>query len=53
MSKLFTPFTLREVTFRNRVFVSPMCMYSSVNGMPNDWHLVPSAPARLARQGSS
>jgi 2,4-dienoyl-CoA reductase-like NADH-dependent reductase (Old Yellow Enzyme family) len=40
MSQLFTPFTLREVTFRNRVFVSPMCMYSSVDGMPNDWHFV-------------
>jgi 2,4-dienoyl-CoA reductase-like NADH-dependent reductase (Old Yellow Enzyme family) len=40
MSHLFTPFSLREMTFRNRVFVSPMCMYSSVEGMPNDWHLV-------------
>jgi 2,4-dienoyl-CoA reductase-like NADH-dependent reductase (Old Yellow Enzyme family) len=40
MSKLFTPFTLREITFRNRVFVSPMCQYSSNDGMPNDWHLV-------------
>jgi 2,4-dienoyl-CoA reductase-like NADH-dependent reductase (Old Yellow Enzyme family) len=40
MPKLFTPYTLRGVTFRNRIFVSPMCMYSSVEGMPNDWHLV-------------
>src|SRR5215218_6446507 len=40
MSQLFSPFTLRELSFRNRVFVSPMCMYSSVDGMPNDWHLV-------------
>ena len=40
MSKLFSPFTLREITFRNRVFVSPMCQYSSDDGMPNDWHLV-------------
>src|SRR3954467_2673524 len=40
MSKLFSPLTLREVTIRNRVFVSPMCMYSSAEGMPNDWHLV-------------
>ena len=37
---LFTPLTLRGVEFRNRVFVSPMCEYSSVDGMPNDWHLV-------------
>jgi 2,4-dienoyl-CoA reductase-like NADH-dependent reductase (Old Yellow Enzyme family) len=40
MSHLFTRYTLRSVTFRNRIFVSPMCQYSSENGMPNDWHLV-------------
>ncbi len=40
MSRLFTPLTLRSVTFKNRVFVSPMCMYSSDDGMPNDWHMV-------------
>jgi 2,4-dienoyl-CoA reductase-like NADH-dependent reductase (Old Yellow Enzyme family) len=39
-SHLFSPFELRSVTFRNRVFVSPMCMYSSEDGMPNDWHFV-------------
>lgn len=40
MSQLFTPLTLRDVTFRNRAWVSPMCQYSSVEGRPNDWHLV-------------
>src|SRR5512137_1337658 len=40
MSRLFAPLTLRGVTFRNRVFVSPMCQYSSRDGMPTDWHLV-------------
>lgn len=40
MSKLFSRFSLREVTFRNRVFVSPMCQYSCVDGVPNTWHLV-------------
>jgi 2,4-dienoyl-CoA reductase-like NADH-dependent reductase (Old Yellow Enzyme family) len=40
VNKLFTPITLREVTFRNRIFVSPMCMYSAIDGVPNDWHLV-------------
>ncbi|MBC7798795.1 MAG: oxidoreductase, partial [Pyrinomonadaceae bacterium] len=40
MSKLFEKFKLRDVTFRNRIFVSPMCQYSSENGMPTDWHLV-------------
>jgi len=40
MSKLFTPIELRAVHARNRIFVSPMCQYSSVEGMPNHWHLV-------------
>jgi len=40
MSQLFSPLTLRELTFKNRVFVSPMCQYSSEDGMPTDWHLV-------------
>ncbi len=40
MSKLFTPFPLRSLVFPNRIFVSPMCQYSSENGMPNDWHTV-------------
>ena len=35
-----TPFTLREITFRNRIAVSPMCQYSSADGFANDWHLV-------------
>lgn len=37
---LFTPITLRGVTARNRVVVSPMCQYLSVDGGPTDWHLV-------------
>src|SRR4029079_10671704 len=40
MSELFSKLTLREITFRNRVFVSPMCQYSSEDGMATDWHLV-------------
>lgn len=40
MSKLFAPLKLRDVTFRNRIWVSPMCQYSSENGMPTDWHFV-------------
>ncbi|MGA9031617.1 MAG: NADH:flavin oxidoreductase/NADH oxidase [Sulfuricaulis sp.] len=40
MAKLFSDFKLRELSFRNRIFVSPMCQYSSVDGMPNSWHLV-------------
>jgi 2,4-dienoyl-CoA reductase-like NADH-dependent reductase (Old Yellow Enzyme family) len=39
-SGLFSPLTLRGVTFPNRIFVSPMCQYSAIDGFPNDWHLV-------------
>ncbi len=40
MAALFTPLTLRSVTLRNRVVVSPMCQYSSEDGKATDWHLV-------------
>jgi 2,4-dienoyl-CoA reductase-like NADH-dependent reductase (Old Yellow Enzyme family) len=40
MSLLFSPLTLRSVTVRNRVFVSPMCQYSAEDGIPDEWHLV-------------
>ena len=40
MSALFSPLTLRSLTLRNRVGVSPMCQYSSENGFATDWHLV-------------
>ncbi len=37
---MFTPFTLREMTVKNRVVVSPMAQYKAVQGCPTDWHLV-------------
>ena len=37
---LFTPFRQRGLTLRNRIVVSPMCQYSSENGLANDWHFV-------------
>ena len=37
---LFAPLTLRAVSIRNRIGVSPMCQYSAVDGFVNDWHLV-------------
>ena len=37
---LFTPLAIRSVTARNRIVVSPMCQYRSVDGGPVDWHLV-------------
>ncbi len=39
-TQLFTPLTIRDVNFRNRIAVSPMCQYSSTDGFLNDWHLV-------------
>lgn len=40
MTALFSPFTLRDVTFKNRVAVSPMSQYRAKNGYANDWHMV-------------
>jgi 2,4-dienoyl-CoA reductase-like NADH-dependent reductase (Old Yellow Enzyme family) len=40
MSQLFTPLKIGDVVVRNRAFVSPMCQYSSRDGLPTDWHLV-------------
>jgi len=40
MSHLFEPLTLRGVTLKNRIGISPMCQYSSNDGFANDWHLV-------------
>jgi 2,4-dienoyl-CoA reductase-like NADH-dependent reductase (Old Yellow Enzyme family) len=37
---LFQPFTIRDITFKNRIVVSPMCQYSSEDGFATDWHLV-------------
>ena len=39
-SLLFQPIKLREVTLKNRIVVAPMCQYSAIDGMANDWHLV-------------
>jgi 2,4-dienoyl-CoA reductase-like NADH-dependent reductase (Old Yellow Enzyme family) len=40
MSHLFDPLTLRSLTLSNRIVVSPMCQYSSVDGFSNEWHFV-------------
>src|SRR3984957_6075565 len=37
---LLSPLTIREVTFQNRIAVSPMCQYSAHDGFASDWHLV-------------
>lgn len=50
MPALFDPFTLKDVTLRNRIMVSPMCQYSAEDGRINDWHF--SHLAGLARGGA-
>jgi len=40
MSDLFSPLKIKNTEFRNRIVVSPMCEYSSVDGFANDWHLI-------------
>lgn len=40
MPHLFEPLTIQSITLRNRIGVSPMCMYSSADGVATDWHLV-------------
>lgn len=35
-----TPFTLKDLTLKNRIVMPPMCQYQAVDGIPNDWHLV-------------
>ena len=37
---LFDPLEIRSIRFKNRIAISPMCQYSSVDGFANDWHLV-------------
>jgi hypothetical protein len=50
MPALFQPFTLKDVTLRNRIGVPPMCQYSAIDGRVNDWHHVHLAG--LARGGA-
>jgi len=40
MSKLFSPLVIKDIEFKNRIVISPMCQYSAVDGFANDWHLV-------------
>jgi 2,4-dienoyl-CoA reductase-like NADH-dependent reductase (Old Yellow Enzyme family) len=51
MSKLFSPYPLRGVTFPNRLWVSPMCQYSSEDGLPTDWHRVHLGTRAVGRAG--
>jgi 2,4-dienoyl-CoA reductase-like NADH-dependent reductase (Old Yellow Enzyme family) len=39
-SKLFSPLQIKSLRFKNRIAISPMCQYSAIDGLANDWHLV-------------
>src|ERR1700674_57721 len=51
MIHLFDPLAIRDITFANRVFVSPMCQYSSTDGFANDWHFVHLASRAVGGAG--
>lgn len=40
MSTLFSPLTIKNITLKNRIVMSPMCQYSATDGFTNDWHMV-------------
>lgn len=50
MSHLFTPYKLKNAELHNRIAVPPMCQYSAVEGVPNDWHV--THYAQFARGGA-
>ncbi|MBD2202511.1 NADPH dehydrogenase NamA [Calothrix sp. FACHB-1219] len=51
MAQLFEAFRIREVNFRNRIAVSPMCQYSSTNGYANEWHKIHLASRAVGGSG--
>lgn len=51
MASLFSPLTLRGVTLRNRIAVSPMCQYSSEDGFADDWHFAHLSARALGGAG--
>jgi 2,4-dienoyl-CoA reductase-like NADH-dependent reductase (Old Yellow Enzyme family) len=51
MARLFQELTLRDVTLKNRVGVSPMCQYSALDGFANDWHMIHLASRAVGGAG--
>lgn len=49
MDNLFTPYSLKSITLKNRIALPPMCQYMAENGVPNDWHHVHYS--QIARSG--
>jgi 2,4-dienoyl-CoA reductase-like NADH-dependent reductase (Old Yellow Enzyme family) len=40
LARLFTPFTVADLTLANRIIVAPMCQYSAIDGCATDWHVI-------------
>ncbi|MEO7348446.1 MAG: NADH:flavin oxidoreductase/NADH oxidase [Terrimesophilobacter sp.] len=51
LSQLFEPITINGLTVPHRLWVAPMCMYSSVDGHPDDWHMVHYGTFAIGRAG--
>jgi len=51
MSKLFSTLAIKNITLKNRIVMSPMCQYSSIDGFSNDWHLVHLGTRAVAGAG--
>jgi len=51
-SKLFSKLRRRDLELENRVVVSPMCQYSAVDGVMNDWHLMHLGNHFASRNGT-
>ncbi|MEY3076179.1 MAG: hypothetical protein RLZZ131_305 [Actinomycetota bacterium] len=51
MPNLFTPIRIRDLEIPNRIWLSPMCMYSAKDGLPNDWHFAHLAQFAIRRIG--
>ena len=51
MIKLLSPLQIRSITFQNRIFVSPMCEYSSIDCFANNWHLVHLGSPAVGKAG--
>lgn len=48
---LMSPFTLKNLTLKNRIVMPPMCQYQAKEGMPNDWHLIHYASRAVGGTG--
>ena len=51
MSHLFSPFSIGPLLLKNRIVIAPMCQYSAIDGLANDWHLIHLGQLALSGAG--